>query len=124
MKLKGSGGSGNRTRGLWHQRLICYPLHHQVIMYKTAQIYASKIFFTSDNSRNEDFVSIKKDALPSDLPDSTSIIEDREEAIESAVLSLPKDIPLLILGRGHEEFLDIKNKIIAHSDISSVKRFF
>ena len=29
-------------------------------MYKTAQIYASKIFFTSDNSRNEDFVSIKK----------------------------------------------------------------
>ena len=93
-------------------------------MYKTAQIYASKIFFTSDNSRNEDFVSIKKDALPSDLPDSTSIIEDREEAIESAVLSLPKDIPLLILGRGHEEFLDIKNKTIAHSDISSVKRFF
>ena len=69
-------------------------------------------------------MSIKKDALPSDLPDSTSIIEDREEAIESAVLSLPKDIPLLILGRGHEEFLDIKNKIIAHSDISSVKRFF
>ena len=69
-------------------------------------------------------MSIKKDALPSDLPDSTSIIENREDAIECAVLSLPKDIPLLILGRGHEEFLDIKNKTIAHSDISSVERFF
>ena len=92
-------------------------------MYKTAQIYASKIFFTSDNSRNEDFVSIKKDALPSDLLIALALSRIEKKQLKALFYLFQKIYPL-ILGRGHEEFLDIKNKTIAHSDISSVKRFF
>ena len=92
-------------------------------MFKVAKRYSQKIFITSDNSRFENFNSIVKDMLGEDRFDNLEVIKDRDSAIKIAIDSLPKNVPLLILGRGHEETLNLGQNIINHSDIKAVQRY-
>lgn len=66
-------------------------------------------FFTNDNPRDDDPQEIFND-LTKEISDNTTweIIPDREEAIKIAVNTLlPGDI-LLIAGKGHEDYQEIK----------------
>ena len=92
-------------------------------MFKIAKQYSQKIFITSDNSRFENFNSIVKDILGEDRFDNLEVIKDRDSAIKIAIDTLPKNVPLLILGRGHEETLSLGKNIINHSDIKAVQRY-
>ena len=85
-------------------------------MMKVAQDFASKIFFTSDNNRYEPFSSIVKDAMVGNSYTSIEILEDRKEAINLALQSLNKENILVILGKGHETYMDISGQKVPVND--------
>lgn len=85
-------------------------------MMKVAQDFASKIFFTSDNNRYEPFSSIVKDAMVGNSYTSIEILEDRKEAINLALQCLNKENILVILGKGHETYMDVSGKKVPFND--------
>ena len=85
-------------------------------MMKVAQDFASKVFFTSDNNRYESFTSIAKDAMVGNSYTSVEIIEDRQEAISLGLQCLNKENILVILGKGHETYMDVSGKKIPFND--------
>lgn len=81
------------------------------IMAQVACDLSTRVFFTSDNPRSEDPNEIIKDmeqGLSSSAKRKYINIVDRKEAIKAAVsFSKPGDI-ILIAGKGHEKYQDIK----------------
>ena len=81
------------------------------VMAEAACEYSTKAIFTSDNPRSEDPLDILKDmetGLSSAARRKYISIADRREAIKTAVsLSRPEDI-ILVAGKGHEKYQDIK----------------
>lgn len=72
---------------------------------------SDKVVLTSDNPRDEDPLEIIKEMQTGILPTEarkTLVIADREEAIKTAcMMAKPKDI-VLIAGKGHETYQEIK----------------
>jgi UDP-N-acetylmuramoyl-L-alanyl-D-glutamate--2,6-diaminopimelate ligase len=73
--------------------------------------YSDKVILTSDNPRGEDPLEIIKEMQkgvgPSDVK-KTLVLVDREEAIKTAcMLAREKDI-VLVAGKGHEKYQEIK----------------
>ena len=91
-------------------------------MMKAASEFSNVIFFTSDNSRNELFSSIAKDAMEGCDTANVEVIEDREEAIKSGLKLLNNNNILVILGKGHEIFLEVEGKKIPFNDRECVLR--
>jgi UDP-N-acetylmuramoyl-L-alanyl-D-glutamate--2,6-diaminopimelate ligase len=81
------------------------------VMAQVACEYSDKVIFTSDNPRNEDPLQILKDmevGLNVVAKKKYISIADRREAIKTAVsLSSEGDI-VLVAGKGHEKYQDIK----------------
>lgn len=81
------------------------------IMATVACEHSDRVIFTSDNPRSEDPVQILKDMEEGLAPAYRRkyiSIADRKEAIKTAVsLAGPEDI-VLIAGKGHEKYQDIK----------------
>lgn len=72
--------------------------------------YADILIITSDNSRNEDPISIIKDILKGvDKNKAHIIIPNRKNAILYAVKILKEDYALVLLGKGHELYEIDKN---------------
>lgn len=73
--------------------------------------YSNKTIFTSDNPRNEDPMEIIKDmqkGVSATDAKKTLVIVDREEAIKTAcMMAKEKDI-ILVAGKGHENYQEIK----------------
>lgn len=80
-------------------------------MAEVAAEHSDRVILTSDNPRSEDPLEILKDmeaGLNTAAKRKTISIADRREAIKTAVsLSQPEDI-VLIAGKGHEKYQDIK----------------
>ena len=81
------------------------------IMAEIACRYSNIVVLTSDNPRNEDPLAIlaemQKGVPPIDYK-KTQVIADRHEAISKAVaMAKPNDI-ILIAGKGHENYQEIK----------------
>lgn len=83
------------------------------VMAKIAAQYSNKLILTSDNPRNEDPKTILDEmraGVPKSLVRNTMVIEDRKEAIRTACnLVSTKDI-LLVAGKGHETYQEIKGE--------------
>jgi UDP-N-acetylmuramoyl-L-alanyl-D-glutamate--2,6-diaminopimelate ligase len=73
--------------------------------------FSDKVILTSDNPRSEDPEQILRDmerGLNTAAKRKTLSITDRREAIKTAItLSGPEDI-VLIAGKGHEKYQEIK----------------
>jgi UDP-N-acetylmuramoyl-L-alanyl-D-glutamate--2,6-diaminopimelate ligase len=81
------------------------------VMAAIATEYSSRVIFTSDNPRSEDPEEIlnqmEKGVNPADAK-KTLRISDRREAIKTALsLSAPGDI-VLLAGKGHEKYQEVK----------------
>ena len=80
-------------------------------MAEAACEYSDKAIFTSDNPRSEDPAQIIKDmeeGLSAAARRKYISIVDRKEAIKAAIsLAKPEDI-ILIAGKGHEKYQEIK----------------
>ena len=81
------------------------------VMGEAACEYSNRAIFTSDNPRSEDPLEILKDmetSLNTAARRKFISIADRKEAIKTAIsLANPEDI-LLIAGKGHEKYQEIK----------------
>jgi UDP-N-acetylmuramoyl-L-alanyl-D-glutamate--2,6-diaminopimelate ligase len=81
------------------------------VMGEVACEYSDKVIFTSDNPRSEDPLAILNDieaGLNSAAKRKYVTIADRKNAIKTAVnMANPEDI-ILIAGKGHEKYQEIK----------------
>lgn len=86
---------------------------------------SDKVVLTSDNPRDEDPLEIIKEMQTGILPTEarkTLVIADREEAIKTAcMMAKPKDI-VLIAGKGHETYQEIKGVKYPFDDREVVRR--
>lgn len=90
-----------------------------------ADKYASRIYLTNDNPRFEEQESIIEDIMMGiSHRKKVSVVLDRKEAIYRALDELPKGSVLLILGKGDEEYIEIKGKKIPFKDKEVVKDYF
>ncbi|WP_223700320.1 UDP-N-acetylmuramoyl-L-alanyl-D-glutamate--2,6-diaminopimelate ligase [Sutcliffiella deserti] len=86
------------------------------LMAKTAVIHADRAIFTSDNPRTEDSNQIFSDMKSGVTNRSYEIIEDRREAIFTAIREAKADDIVLIAGKGHETYQLIGNRVIEFDD--------
>ncbi len=93
------GCGGNRDKG------------KRPVMAKIAAQYSDKAILTSDNPRSEDPLEILKDMEAGINPVElrrTLVIADRKEAIKTACSMANKGDIILIAGKGHETYQEIK----------------
>ena len=104
------GCGGNRDKG------------KRPIMAREAALRSGKLILTSDNPRFEDPDDILRDmeaGLPDDKRSTTLIITDRRQAIKTACqLAQPGDV-VIVAGKGHEDYQEIKG-VKHHFDDSEV----
>lgn len=97
------------------------------IMGKVTAEWSDKVIFTSDNPRSEDPSDILKDieaGLGSAAKRKSLFIADRKEAIKTAVsLANAEDI-ILVAGKGHEKYQDIKGVKHPFDDKAVLKEVF
>ncbi|MER3498969.1 MAG: UDP-N-acetylmuramoyl-L-alanyl-D-glutamate--2,6-diaminopimelate ligase [Chitinophagaceae bacterium] len=94
------------------------------VMAEVACEHSDKVIFTSDNPRSEDPQQIIKDmeaGLNASAKRKYISIVDRKEAIKTAIsLAKPEDI-VLIAGKGHEKYQEIKG-VKYHFDDKEIMR--
>jgi len=106
------GAGGNRDR------------EKRPIMGEIASKLADKVIVTSDNPRFEDPMKIIEDILkgiPPDFP-NLMVIPDRKEAIWRGIAEATEDEIILIAGKGHEDYQEIRGKRTHLSDMEEVQK--
>ena len=111
ISIFGCGGNRDKTK--------------RPLMAAIACKYSDKIIFTSDNPRDEDPMEIIREMQqgvgPTDAK-KTLVMVDREEAIKTAcMLAKEKDI-ILVAGKGHETYQEVKGVRKAFDDREVVMR--
>ncbi|MEO8772248.1 MAG: UDP-N-acetylmuramoyl-L-alanyl-D-glutamate--2,6-diaminopimelate ligase [Ferruginibacter sp.] len=97
------------------------------IMAEVACQYSDKVIFTSDNPRNEDPLEILKEMEAGVNVVSRKkyiMIADRREAIKTAVSLGEKEDIILVAGKGHEKYQDIKGVKYDFDDKKVLKEMF
>ena len=91
-----------------------------------ASALSTKVIFTSDNPRSENPEDILNEIEAGVEPQNfkkTLTIEDRKQAIKAACqMAQPNDI-ILIAGKGHETYQEIKGERFDFNDLEMVKEF-
>jgi UDP-N-acetylmuramoyl-L-alanyl-D-glutamate--2,6-diaminopimelate ligase len=97
------------------------------VMAEVACEYSDKVILTSDNPRSEDPLEIIKDmeaGVSVVAKKKVLSIADRKEAIKTAVALAQKEAILLIAGKGHEKYQDIKGVKYDFDDKEVLKEMF
>ncbi len=109
------GAGGNRDKG------------KRPLMAQEAVKHSTKVILTSDNPRNEEPQDIIDDmlaGLDSDQLKQVVTITDRKEAIRTACLiARPGDV-ILVAGKGHEDYQEIKGVKYHFDDHEVIKSIF
>ena len=98
-------------------------------MGKIAATFGDKVIFTSDNPRfevPEEIIDQMLQGVPSDKDHPVTVVVSRKEAIARAVYEIePRDI-LIVAGKGHETYQEIKGELLHFDDreeiIKCIKR--
>ena len=94
-------------------------------MGKVAELLADKVVITSDNPRDESPEDIIADILQGlQNPKLHQVIVDRSMAIKTSLQQAATDDIILIAGKGHEDYQEIKGVKKPYSDPDVVKRFY
>jgi len=107
----GAGGNRDRTK--------------RPKMAQIAVAYSNKVIFTSDNPRNEDPELIIEEMVAGLAEGQISgilRIVNREEAIKTACMMASAGDIILVAGKGHESYQEIKGKRYPFDDSEIVKR--
>lgn len=109
------GAGGNRDKG------------KRPIMAKEAALRSDRLILTSDNPRDEEPDDILRDmkaGLDDESLSKTLSICDRKEAIRAAVAFAAKGDVILIAGKGHEDYQEIKGVKHHFDDREVVQEIF
>jgi UDP-N-acetylmuramoyl-L-alanyl-D-glutamate--2,6-diaminopimelate ligase len=109
----GCGGDRDRTK--------------RPVMAEVACEHSDKAIFTSDNPRSEDPAAIIRDmeqGLPVTAKKKYISIVDRREAIKTAISLAKKEDIILVAGKGHEKYQDIKGVKHHFDDREIVRELF
>ena len=85
-------------------------------MAKIAEIFCHKCFITPDNPRNEDINEINKNIISGFTKNCYEIFYDRADALKRALKIAAKNDIVVILGKGREEYQEVKGEKLFHSD--------
>lgn len=97
------------------------------VMAQAACDLSDRVILTSDNPRSEDPMEILKDmeeGLSSSAKRKYIAIPDRKEAIKAAVDFANRDDIILVAGKGHEKYQDIKGVKYPFDDKEILKEMF
>ncbi len=91
------------------------------LMASIAAKHSNKVFFTSDNPRFEDPEQIIEDMVKGldvfqEIKDNYIIIPNRKEAIKVACVTAASGDIILVAGKGHEKYQEIKGNRIHFDD--------
>lgn len=92
------------------------------LMGKAVSLFANKIIVTSDNPRDEAAEDIIGDIVLG-VEKNYEVFVDRKKAILHAMESMKEKEIILIAGKGHEEYQEIKGTKEPFSDFAEVFRF-
>jgi UDP-N-acetylmuramoyl-L-alanyl-D-glutamate--2,6-diaminopimelate ligase len=105
------GCGGNRDTGKRAQMGAC------------AEQWADKIIVTDDNPRFEDGMDIVNAILVGcKTPDKIEVIQNREQAIHSAISGAKAGDCIVIAGKGHEDYQEINGERFPFSDSICVQK--
>jgi len=105
------GAGGNRDRG------------KRMEMGKIAASLCDRIILTSDNPRGEEILSIINDIKEGIDGKDVTIEMDREKAIALSITMAERGDSVVIAGKGHEEYQEIKGKLFPFND-REIARFY
>jgi UDP-N-acetylmuramoyl-L-alanyl-D-glutamate--2,6-diaminopimelate ligase len=109
------GAGGNRDKG------------KRPLMAQEAARLSDRVILTSDNPRFEEPGDILKDmeaGLPASDRERTLCIEDRTQAIRTATLLAGKGDVILVAGKGHEDYQEIKGVKYPFDDREKLRTVF
>lgn len=109
----GCGGNRDATKRPEMARIACK--------------FSDRVIFTSDNPRNEDPEAIIQDMQAGVEPQDyrkTNVIVNRKEAIKMACSIARKGDIILIAGKGHEKYQEIKGERFPFDDLAIVNDTF
>ena len=104
------GCGGNRDKGKRAQ------------MGLIAESLAEHVIITNDNPRFEDAEQIVNDILSDCSGNNIDVIQDREKAIRTVIKQADKNDCIVIAGKGHEDYQDVKGVKHPFSDQSIVRQ--
>jgi UDP-N-acetylmuramoyl-L-alanyl-D-glutamate--2,6-diaminopimelate ligase len=97
------------------------------LMGNAAAEFSTRAIFTADNPRTEEPAAILKDmseGMEALLQRKVLVIEDRKEAIRTAVMMAREDDIILVAGKGHEKYQEIKGQRFPFDDKDILVRTF
>lgn len=97
------------------------------VMAEVACAYSEKVILTSDNPRSEDPVSILADmqeGVNASAKKKVISIADRREAIKTAISLAGRDDIVLVAGKGHEKYQEIKGVKYDFDDKKVMREMF
>ena len=92
-------------------------------MGKIAEEFSEKLWITSDNPRYEKIKDINSDITKEMVGNNFEIIKDRGTALSAAINEINSGDLLVILGKGRENFQDIKGNKFPYSDIEIIESY-
>ena len=92
-------------------------------MARIAEIFATHCFVTPDNPRTEDPDQISKEIIGGFSGSNFTVFKDRGAGLEDALNRSEKNDIVAILGKGREEYQDIKSKKEFYSDLEIIRRY-
>ena len=96
-------------------------------MAKVACTLSSNVIFTNDNPRDEDpkkIISQMMQGVSKTQLEKVIVIEDRLQAIKTAYTLAKSNDIILIAGKGHEKYQQLKNEKIEFDDFKELKLLF
>ena len=105
----GCGGNRDRTK--------------RPMMGKIASEIADRVIITSDNPRFEEPMTIIDEIKSGISKKNYKVIENREEAIKDVIQSSDDDAVILIAGKGHETYQEIKGVRTHFSDREIAEKY-
>ena len=108
--LFGCGGNRDKTK--------------RSLMMKAAQQWADTIFLTEDNNRTETFDDIINDIMATASYNNVHIIPNRQKAIIFALSKLDANTVLVLMGKGHESYIERNHAKIAFNEKEIINCFY
>jgi UDP-N-acetylmuramoyl-L-alanyl-D-glutamate--2,6-diaminopimelate ligase len=93
------------------------------VMGKIASEIADNVIITSDNPRFEEPMTIIEEIKSGITKKNFTVIESRDEAIKAAIQNSEDDAVILVAGKGHENYQEIKSVRNHFSDKEAAEKY-